>query len=193
MVGMQRMDPQEHPLGGHANPPRAPLQAQLQCPAAVMQNSFNRLSHGEAKQAGFARASRQEAEQAGYPQAPPSSFPPSGTSLHGQDYHRGFPVSSQDFGAKFQQQQSSAPISSAALSSLPPSVAAFYESEQRQQQHQQRQMTGKGSALNHHLNGLKYNHRQQMSRQIAQQQVGSSAPDANACYNEGSVGGELVP
>lgn len=50
-------------------------------------------------------------------------------------------------------------------------------------------MTGKGSVLNHHLNGLKYNHRQQMARQHAL----GSAPDSKAHYNEGPVTGDLLP
>ena len=167
--------------------------AALQAPLHVMRNSFNRLAPSEAEQAG------------GYPQAHPSgpsSFPPSGLSLHGQDRHRGFTAPNYKFGAVNPRvgpasNQPLMPISSSTLSSLPPSVAAFYESEQRQQHHQQHAM-GPGSALNRHLNGIKYSHRQQLARQQAQQHGGNPSPsaDSNLAHylqaNGGSAAGELI-
>lgn len=166
---MSRIDPQDHFLAGNSNLHRAPLQAQLH----VMRNSFNR--------------GRPEAEQAGYPQAHPSgpsSFPPSGLT-HGQEHHRGFAAPNHEFGAvprvASASKQPVMPISSSTLSSLPPSVAAFYELEQRQQQ---QQMTGRGSAINRHLNGVKYSHRQQISWQSAQQpgQTFTPSTDANLAH-----------
>ena len=142
--------------------PRAPLQAQLH----VMRNSFNRLSCPEAEQAG------------GYPHphpSRPSSFPPPGLSPHGQEHHRGSTAPNHvEFGAiPHGGKQPLMPISSSTLSSLPPSVAAFYESEQRKQQHhQQQQAMGPASALNRHINGIKYSHRQ-LARQHAQQRGGN--------------------
>lgn len=182
--GMSRTDAQEHCSNLHMAP--------LQAPLHVMRNSFNRLARSEAEQAG------------GYPKAHPlgpSSFPPSGPPLHGQEHHRGFMAPNHKFGAVNPcagpvSNQPLMPISSSTLSSLPPSVAAFYESEQRQQHHQQHVM-GPGSALNRHLNGVKYSHQQQLARQQAQQHGrnhGSSADSNLAHYlqvNGSSAAGGL--
>ena len=169
-------------MAAHSNLHMAPLQA----PLHVMRNSFNRLARSEAEQAG------------GYPQAHPlgpSSFPPSGLSLHEQDRHRGLTAPNHKLGAVHPRagpasSQPLMPISSSTLSSLPPSVAAFYESEQRQQHHQQHAV-GSASALNPHLNGIKYSHRQQ-----AQQHGRNPSPsmDSNLVHylqaNGGSAAGE---
>lgn len=187
---MSRIHPQEHFLAGHSNSHVAPLQA----PLHVMRNSFNRLACSEAEQAG------------GYPQAHssgPSSFPPSGLSPRGQEHHRGFTAPNHKFGAVNPRvspasKQPLMPISSSTLSSLPPSVAAFYASEQRQQQHHQQQAMGPGSALNRHLNGIKYSHRQQLAQQQAQQLGGNPSPsaDSNLAHylqaRRGSSAGELL-
>ena len=188
--GMSRIDPQEHYLAGHSNLHMAPLQA----PLHVMRNSFNRLARSEAEQAG------------GYPQAQPSgpsSFPPSCISPRGQEHHRGLTAPKHKFGAVNPRvgpasKQPLMPISSSTLSSLPPSVAAFYESEQRQQQHHQQHAVGPGSALNRHLNGIKFSHRQQLAQQQAQQHGRNPSPSADsnlARYlqaNGGSAAGELL-
>lgn len=185
---MSGVDPQEHILAGNLNLPRAPLQAQLH----VMRNSFNRLSRPEAEQAG------------GYPQAHPlgpSSFPLSGLSPRGQEHHRGFMAPNHvEFGAIPRGgNKPLMPISSSTLSSLPPSVAAFYESQQQKQHHQQQQHAmGPASALNRHINGIKYSHRQQLARQHAQQHGANSGPsaDSNLAHylqaNRGPAAGQLL-